>query len=126
MIDYLLTERQNKNEKVYKNYKSFPTGTLIYVKDFSKQNYKKLKPVYLRAPEKVIREYASVVYSEDIWKRVQKRSKNNIKIAHPRSIDLFQTLPVEIQNLLGQPLNEKISNTIKDGDVLLERSRVRS
>ena len=98
---------------------SFPPGTLIYSKDFSaKTSNKKTKPVYKKSPEKVISEYWTLVYSSDIFNRIRKRSKNNIKIASPRSVELFGSLPVHIQMILGSPMTPEIWDKIKDSDTV--------
>ena len=117
--EYLLLQRQRQNAKLGRPYLSFPPGTLIYSKDFSaKTSNKKTKLVYKKSPEKVISEYRTLVYSSDIFNRIRKRSKNNIKIASPRSVELFGSLPVHIQMILGSPMTPDIWDKIKDSDTV--------
>jgi hypothetical protein len=54
----------------------------------------------------------------DIFGRVNKRSKNNIKIASDRSIKLFESLPDDIKLILGDVFNLDIWEKIKDEGVV--------
>jgi transposase InsO family protein len=112
--EYLLVQRAKKNLK--KNYRtlSVPKDALIYVKDFSKVPCKKAKAIYLKAPEKVIAEYAQTVYSMDFLGKVHGRAKHNIKKASNRSLRLFEKLPLKVKMILGAPLDPKIWDEIKD------------
>jgi len=94
------------------SYKSMPKGSLVYVKDFSQKPHKKVKQRYFRAPQKVISEYRCVVYTIDLLGKVRKHSKNNVKLASPRSVELFGALPPYIQAVLGEPLNSESWNEI--------------
>ena len=98
----------------------FPTDTLIYEKDFSKQGNRKTKLFYKKTPLKVLKQYFSLVYAVDLFGRVKKLSKNNIKKAHPRTVNLFSKLPPEIQAIIGAPLSVEEWNAIKDSDKLPE------
>ena len=119
LCEYLLLQRQCQNAKLGRPYLSFPPGTLIYSKDLSaKTSNKKTKPVYKKSPEKVISEYQTLVYSSDIFNRILKRSKNNIKVTSPRSVELFGSLPVHIQMILGSPMTPDIWDKIKDSDTV--------
>ena len=113
--EFLLLKRIKKNTSVNRTYKSFPKNSLIFVKDMRPRIYRKAKPVYLKIPEKVITEYNTLVYSMDIFGRVAKRSKNNIKMASDRSLRLFNNLPDDIKLILGDVFNleewEKIKET---------------
>ena len=71
----------------------FPTDTLIYEKDFSKQGNRKTKLLYKKMPLKVLKQYFSLVYAVDLFGRVKKLFKNNIKKAHSRTVNLFQNCP---------------------------------
>jgi hypothetical protein len=66
-------------------------GSLIYAKDFTKVPCKKAKAVYLRTPEKVIAEYATMVYTIDFLGKIHKRAKYNIKLATDRSLKLLKS-----------------------------------
>ena len=111
--EFLIRFREKRNKQVNRKYLSFPKNTLVYVKDFSKTDHKKIKPVYVKAPKRVVTEYQSVVYLEDIFGKVTKASKNNIKIANDRSVKLFNELPKDIQIILGEPMNIERWNDIK-------------
>jgi hypothetical protein len=119
-IEYQIQKRIKQNESLKRKSASYPSGTLIYAKDFSKQPNKKVKPVYLKTPEKVITEYKTLVYSMDIFGKIQKRAKNNIKICYERSIELFGALPINIQVLLGAPLNKESWDEILKSDKIPE------
>ena len=56
----------------------------------------------------------------DLFGRVKKLSKNNIKKAHPRTVNLFSNLPPEIQAIIGAPFSVEEWNEIKDSDNLPE------
>ena len=60
------------------------------------------------------------MYAVDLFGRVKKLSKNNIKKAHPRTVNLFSKLPPEIQAIIGAPLSVEEWNAIKDSDKLPE------
>ena len=60
------------------------------------------------------------MYAVDLFGRVKKLSKNNIKKAHPRTVNLFSKLPPEIQSIIGAPLSVEEWNAIKDSDKLPE------
>ena len=51
--EFLVQYRKHRNRLAKKQYRSFPPGSLIYVRDFSKSPHKKLKPIYQKAPQKV-------------------------------------------------------------------------
>jgi uncharacterized FlgJ-related protein len=59
--EYLLILRKKRNIRRNLKVIPIPKGSLIYAKDFAKVPCKKAKPVYLRTPEKVIAEYATMV-----------------------------------------------------------------
>ena len=121
MRQYLLAMRLKVNQKIVKTPSlDFPTDTLIYEKDFSKQGNRKTKLFYKKTPLKVLKQYFSLVYAVDLFGRVKKLSKNNIKKAHPRTVNLFSKLPPEIQAIIGAPLSVEEWNAIKDLDKLPE------
>ena len=99
-------------------YKSYPKGTLILVRDLRPKVHKKLKPLYYKAPQKIITEYKCTVYAMDFLGKVRKHSKNNIKIASNRSNFLFSSLPDDIKIVLGDEFNEELWNKIKDSGTL--------
>ena len=106
--DLILQHRENENRKASKSYKSFPEGTLVYVKDQSKVLKKKAKPIFLKGPFKIIKEYRCIVYALDVLGRVSKHSKNNIKRAGQRSAELFGALPDELKLIFGGPMNTEL------------------
>ena len=112
--EFLVQFRKHRNRLAKRQYRSFPPGSLIYVRDFSKSPNKKLKPIYQKAPQKVVAEYNTLVYAKDLLNRVKKHSKNNIKLAGDRSVQLFGSLPPHIQLVMGGPMDEKIWNKIKE------------
>jgi hypothetical protein len=76
--------------------------------------HKKLKPIYFKTPYKIVTEYKNVVYAMDFMGRVKKLSKNNIRMAHPRTIELFGKLPEDIKLILGEEFSTKLWDDIKD------------
>jgi hypothetical protein len=76
--------------------------------------HRKAKPIYLKVPEKVVTEYNTLVYSIDIFGRVHKRSKNNIKMASDRSLRLFENLPDDVKLILGDVFDLNEWEKIKD------------
>ncbi len=54
----------------------------------------------------VVKEYRCTVFAQDVFGRVHKHSKNNIKIASSRSAELFGKLPMEMKIILGDEFNE--------------------
>jgi hypothetical protein len=112
--EYLLIQRKKRN--VRRNFKviPIPKGSLIYAKDFTKVPCKKAKAVYLRTPEKVISEYATMVYTIDFLGKVHKRAKYNIKLATDWSLKLFGSLPLKIKMVLGGTMNIDIWEEIKN------------
>ena len=118
---YLLAMRLKVNQKIVKRpCLDYPTDTLIYEKDFSKTGNRKTKLLYKKTPLRVLKQYFSVIYAVDLFGRVKKLSKNNIKIAHPRTVNLFSKLPPEIQAIIGAPLSVEEWNKIKDSNVIPE------
>ncbi len=116
--EYLIQQRIRRNAEKNRKYKSIPKDTLIFVKDLRPKIHKKIKPIFYKIPEKVITEYHSIVYSMDIFGRVNKRSKNNIKIASDRSIRLFESLPEDIKLILGDVFNLDVWEKIKDEGIV--------
>jgi hypothetical protein len=114
----LLLIRAKNNKMRNSTYKSYPKGTLILVRDLRPKVHKKLKPLYYKAPQKIITEYKCTVYAMDFLGKVRKHSKNNIKIASERSNFLFSSLPDDIKIVLGDEFNEELWNKIKDSGTL--------
>jgi hypothetical protein len=112
--EYLLIQRKKKNIRRNAKIILFPKGSLIYAKDFTKVPCKKAKAVYLRAPEKVIAEYSTMVYTIDFLGKVHKRAKYHIKLATDRSLKLFGSLPLKIKMVLGGPMNLDTWEEIKN------------
>jgi hypothetical protein len=116
--EVLLKKREKLNKSLHRPYKSFPKNTLIYVKIKNVRAFGKIKPMYEKAPEKIIKEYRSIVYSIDLAGRVKRHSKDNIRKAGERSLELFGNLPFSVQLIMGAPLDVEIWNQIKDtGDI---------
>jgi hypothetical protein len=84
------------------------------VRDLRPKVHKKLKPVYFKTPMKIVSEYKNVVFAMDFLGRIKKLSKNNIRKAHPRTIELFGKLPDEIKLILGDELDTEKWNEIKN------------
>jgi hypothetical protein len=114
----LLKIREQRNAQKHQKYHSFPPGTLILVRDNRPRVHKKLKPIFHKLPQKVIKEYRCTIYSEDVFGRVFKHSKNNIKIASDRSAELFGKLPMEIKIVLGDEFNADRWQDIKNSGVV--------
>jgi hypothetical protein len=104
-------------------YKSYPKGTLILVRDLRPKVHKKLKPLYYKAPQKIITEYRCTVYAMDFLGKVRKHSKNNIKIASNRSNFLFSSLPDDIKIVLGDEFNPFRAGVGPMGPTLFQRPR---
>jgi len=132
--EYLLIQREKQNKLKNRKYKSFPKDSLILIRDLRPKIHKKSKPVFYKIPEKIISEYHSTVYTNDILGRVRKHSKNNIKIASERTRKLFGKLPKEIQLVLGEEFNlekfEEIKTTgivplyLEDIDISVDMERI--
>ena len=112
--EFLLKRRLAKNMEKGNSYKSFPKGTVVYVKDMRPMPHKKSKPVYFKLPEIVVTEYKCTVYTNDFLGRTRKHSKNNLKIASERSVKLFQCLPADIKLVLGEEFGPEKWLEIKD------------
>jgi len=112
--EVLIQIRKKKNQSLNRKYLDFPEGTLVYVKNYSIQHAKKLKPVYNKTPEKVIKQYYCTVYTNDFLGRVRKHSKNNIKIAGARSLETFGKLPFNIQMIMGEPMDSERWDLMRD------------
>jgi Reverse transcriptase (RNA-dependent DNA polymerase)/RNase H-like domain found in reverse transcriptase/Integrase zinc binding domain/Integrase core domain len=132
--EYLLQHRIYANKAKNRPYKSFPKESLIYVKDFSQTGNRKLKPVYRRIPLKIVKEYRATVYAIDYRGRISKHSKDNIKLAGSRSIQMFNALPSKIKLILGGPLDpdnwqelvnkDKIPDYLKDYELDFEPANI--
>ena len=112
--EFLLKRRLARNMEKGNSYKSFPKGTVVYVKDMRPMPHKKSKPVYFKLPEIVVSEYKCTVYTNDFLGRTRKHSKNNLKIASERSVKLFQCLPADIKLVLGEEFGPEKWLEIKD------------
>jgi hypothetical protein len=95
-------------------------GSLVYLKDFSQIVNRKMKNIYKRTPYKVIGEYLNTVYIIDIFGRVSRHSKNNIRKVGERSERLFGALPQDIKLLLGDTMTPEIWDQIKDSKLVPE------
>ena len=87
--------------------KNYPKGSLIYAKIMQPQLKAKLKPFYMKVPFKVISEYPTIVYAKDYLGRVQRYSKNNIRPATDRSVEMFDRLPLYVKLSLGGVSNSE-------------------
>ena len=90
------------------------------VRDFRKKESIKMKPSYYKAPFMVSAEFKCTVYVSDLSGRIMKVSKNNLKRASPRSVEMFSKLPAEIQMVLGHPLDPDEWVKIKDTGIIPE------
>jgi hypothetical protein len=97
-----------------------PKGTMIFVKDLRPKIHKKLKPIYFKIPQQVVTEYSGVVYAKDIFGKIHRHSKNNLKKASDRSLELFGMLPDDIKLILGEEFNAEIWEKIKDDQIVPE------
>ena len=132
--EYLLIHREKQNKLKNRKYKSFPRDSLVLIRDLRPKIHKKSKPIFYKLPEKIISEYHSTVYTNDILGRVRKHSKNNIKMASERTQKLFGKLPKEIQLVLGEEFNlekfEEIKTTgivplyLEDIDISVDMERI--
>jgi hypothetical protein len=118
--EFLLREREKRNRARNLKYRSYPKDTLILVRDKRPRIHKKLKPIFFKLPQKVVTEYASTVYAEDIFGRVRKHSKNNIRLASPRSVELFGSIPPKFKMIMGDEFNSERFEEIKDTGVIPE------
>ena len=114
----LLKIRELRNKTKSSKYLSYPVNSLILVRDLRPKVHKKLKPLYFKTPQKIVTEYKCTVYACDLYGRIRKHSKNNIKMANPRSAFLFSNLPDEIKVVLGDELSEEIWENIKNDGAL--------
>jgi hypothetical protein len=113
-----LAYRLKKNAKNSRPYQSYPVGTLVLVKNFSTSAHRKLKPIFVKQPQIIIAEYHSTVYTEDLYKRVHKHSKNNIRPLSLRSAELFGQLPDNIKMILGDEITPEIWHNIRNNGEL--------
>ena len=90
------------------------------MKDHSQKIKPKIKPVFCKCPVKVLKEYRCTIYSIDILGRVQKHSKDNVKRAGHRSIELFGALPDELKLVLGEPMDGEIWSKLAEDKQLPE------
>jgi hypothetical protein len=77
-----------------------------------------MKQIYFKLPQKVVNEYRCTVYASDIFRRIRKHSKNNIKLLSPRAAELFSKLPDPIKIILGDELDEEKWNAIRDSGIV--------
>jgi hypothetical protein len=114
----LLKIREQRNKAKQLPYRSYPKGSLILVRDLRPKVNKKMKQIYFKLPQKVISEYRCTVYASDLFGRIRKHSKNNIRLLSPRGAELFSKLPEDIKIILGDEINEKKWNEIKDTGIV--------
>jgi hypothetical protein len=77
-----------------------------------------LKPIFFKLPQKVVTEYKCTVFAEDLFGRIRKHSKNNIRLMSPRSKELFSKLPTEIKMIMGDELDEEGWNKIRETGII--------
>jgi hypothetical protein len=117
---YLLAYRKKRNEKASKPKLSYPVGTLVYLKDLSQMMHRKGKPIYKRTPLKIIAEYANIVYLTDIYGRISRHSKRNLKKCGERSEQLFSQLPLKVKLILGDVMGPNEWEIIRENKMLPE------
>jgi hypothetical protein len=71
-------------------------------------------------PLKVLQEYLNVVYVTDIFGRVSRHSKNNLKRCGERSQKLFSELPLRVKFVLGDVMGPEEWDEIKETGYLPE------
>jgi len=120
LYQFLLSIRKKHAIAKSKAYDSIPKGSLVYVRDFSKQTHKKCKPVYHFLPQKVLSEYTTLIYTKDIYGRIHKHAKVNCKLASDRSVRLFENLPLKIKYVLGMPMNPELWDKLQTQGVIPE------
>jgi hypothetical protein len=114
----LLKIRENRNRARELPYRSYPKGSLILVRDLRPKVNKKMKQIYFKLPQKVVSEYHCTVYASDLFGRIRKHSKNNIRLLSPRGVELFSKLPEDMKIILGDVFNEEKWNEIKDSGII--------
>ena len=114
LYELMVAQRIKNNAAVSGKYKSVPEGTLVYVRDHSIKQCPKVKPLFEKVPKKVIKEYRCVVYLEDLAGRECKVSKEHVKIAGDRTLQLFGNLPVDVKLVLGEPMDRLIWDELKN------------
>jgi hypothetical protein len=77
-----------------------------------------MKQIYFKLPQKVVSEYRCTVYASDLFGRIRKHSKNNIRLLSPRGVELFSKLPEDMKIILGDAFNEEKWDEIKDSGVI--------
>ena len=107
VVELLYEKRKIENLKKGGIMRSYPEGSLIYVKILQPQLKAKLKPFYMKVPFKVVSEYPNIVYAKDYLGRIQRHSKNNIRPTTDRSIEMFEKLPLEMKFSLGGVSNSE-------------------
>jgi hypothetical protein len=103
--DFLYRFRLKHNERIKRTNISLPPGTLVYIKNYAPGPKRKIKPIYVKQPMQVIAEYKNVVYCKDLFNKISRHSKSNVRAAGPRSAKLFEKLPDPIKVILGAPLS---------------------
>jgi len=114
----LLAIRERRNRRKNQPYRSYPKGSLILIRDNRPRVNRKMKQVYFKLPQKVITEYRCTVYASDIFGRIRKHSKNNIRLMSLRGEELFSKLPDDIKVILGDEINEEKWNEIRDSGII--------
>jgi hypothetical protein len=114
----LLKIREKRNRARELPYRSYPKGSLILVCDLCPKVNKKMKQIYFKLPQKVVSEYRCTVYASDLFGRIRKHSKNNIRLLSPRGVELFSKLPEDMKIILGDVFNEEKWNEIKDSGII--------
>ena len=54
----------------------------------------------------------------DLFGRIRKHSKNNIRLLIPRGVELFSKLPEDMKIILGDAFNEEKWDEIKDSGII--------
>jgi hypothetical protein len=114
----LLKIREKRNRARELPYRSYPKGSLILVRDLRPKVNKKMKQIYFKLPQKVVSEYRCTVYASDLFGRIRKHSKNNIRLLSPRGVELFSKLPEDMKIILGDAFNEEKWDEIKDSGII--------
>jgi hypothetical protein len=114
----LLRIREKQNKLKSKRFLSYPVGSVILVRDNRPKVNKKLKPIFYKLPQKIINEYRCTVFAIDFLGKVRKHSKNNIRFATERTIELYGKLPMDIKLILGEEFSAQKWDEIKNVGVV--------
>ena len=107
----------------------------VYIRDKRPKLHQKIKPVFYKAPCLVIKDFGKVVLCRTFDGIVKKAHKDNIKVFSERSAELYQELPIEIKERIGDATDlatltqlcyeGKLPDIYKNEILKLERAKTR-